>query len=358
MKIFHSDRHRLRDAQTELDAGRFVRPYESPSRVEMVRAELERRGLGPFETPGAFGRAAYERIHDPLYLAFLESAWADWAAAKRGADGAIHGEAIPNIWPSRRMGRRPDLSRPDLDIEVKLGWYALAAETAISNGTWEAACASADLALSAQAAVAEAAVAGGAPAAFALCRPPGHHAAADMFGGYCFLNNAALAAQGFIDQGAGRVAVLDVDFHHGNGTQSIFYERADVLTVSIHGDPDFAFPYYLGAADETGAGAGEGANLNLPLAKGAAWDAWSGALDQACARIEAFGAAALVVSLGVDAYEGDPISQFRLTGEDFIRMGARIGGLRRPTVLVMEGGYAVEAIGVNVANALEGLAGA
>ncbi len=352
MDVFFSSAHRLRDAAAELDGGRLVRPYERPERAEMVREEIERRGLGPVKAPAPLDRAALERVHAPDYLAFLESAWRDWAARRRGPDGAVFGEAIPNIWPSRRLGRAFDPTRPDLDIEVKLGWYALAAETAISAGTWEAACASAAVALSAQEAVAR-----GARAAFGLCRPPGHHAAADMFGGYCFLNNAALAAAAFRDQGAERVAVLDVDFHHGNGAQSVFYARSDILTVSIHGDPDFAFPYFLGAADETGEGPGEGANLNLPLPAGASWDVWSAALETACAAIEAHGAEALVVALGVDAFEGDPISAFKLTSADFTRIGARVARLGRPSVFVLEGGYAVAEIGVNVANTLEGFEG-
>jgi acetoin utilization deacetylase AcuC-like enzyme len=173
-----------------------------------------------------------------------------------------------------------------------------------------------------------------------------------MFGGYCFFNNAAIAAQAFRDGGAARVAVLDVDFHHGNGTQDIFYDRGDVLFVSLHGEPENAFPYFLGYADETGVGAGAGANLNLPMPQGTDYSVWGAALDRGCERIGAFGADALVVSLGADAYKDDPISFFKLDSDDFSRIGARIAGLGLPTLFVMEGGYAVSTLGVNTVNLL------
>ncbi|MGO9717117.1 MAG: histone deacetylase family protein, partial [Steroidobacteraceae bacterium] len=194
----------------------------------------------------------------------------------------------------------------------------------------------------------------GARAAFALCRPPGHHAARDLYGGYCFLNNAAIAAQYLRDQGAARIAILDVDFHHGNGTQDIFYDRADVLYVSLHGDPAEAFPYFSGYADETGAGAGQGYNLNLPLPRATEFAAWAGALDSALARVRSFGADALVVSLGVDTFAGDPISFFRLQSADFAAYGRMIGGCKLPTLFVFEGGYAVAEVGVNAVNVLSG----
>ncbi|HWV10926.1 MAG TPA: histone deacetylase family protein, partial [Pseudomonas sp.] len=197
-------------------------------------------------------------------------------------------------------------------------------------------------------------IANGAHSAFALCRPPGHHAAGDVMGGYCYLNNAAIAAQAFIDQGRRKVAILDVDYHHGNGTQSIFYTRSDVLFTSIHGDPAEEFPFFLGYADELGEGAGEGCNFNYPLPMGSDWDAWSAALEQACQRIGEHGAEVVVVSLGVDTYMEDPISQFKLDSPDYLTMGRRIAALGLPTLFVMEGGYAVEAIGVNAVNVLEG----
>ncbi len=177
-------------------------------------------------------------------------------------------------------------------------------------------------------------------------------------GGYCYLNNAAIAAQAFLDQGRRKVAILDVDYHHGNGTQDIFYQRSDVLFASIHGDPAEEFPFFLGFADELGEGAGEGYNFNYPLPMGSSWDAWSAALEQACQRIAEYGAEVLVVSLGVDTYMEDPISQFKLDSPDYLAMGRRIAALGLPTLFIMEGGYAVEAIGVNAVNVLEGFEGA
>jgi acetoin utilization deacetylase AcuC-like enzyme len=189
---------------------------------------------------------------------------------------------------------------------------------------------------------------------FALTRPPGHHAGADFFGGYCFINNAAGAAQACIDDGAGRVSVLDVDYHHGNGTQSIFYERADVLVQSIHGDPKTEYPYYLGHADETGSGGGTGFNWNYPLPAGTDAATWFDALEAACSRIRGFRPEVLVVSLGVDTFVRDPISKFRLDTPDYLQLGARLAALRLPTLFVLEGGYAVAEIGANVAGVLRG----
>ncbi|MEL6773503.1 MAG: histone deacetylase family protein [Pseudomonadota bacterium] len=343
MIIIHTDRHRLRDAKTELHGGQLVRPFECPERVDHILARIAETGLGTPEAPEEHPMSRIAAVHDADYLAFLQRAWGDWVAAGNA------GEAMPTVWPSRRMPRTVIPS----DIEGQLGWYALAGETAISPGTWEAARAAADVALTAADRVA-----GGAPGAFALCRPPGHHAAQDMYGGYCFLNNAAIAAQALRDSGAERVAVLDVDFHHGNGTQAIFYDRQDVFFASLHGDPAEAFPHFLGGAEETGWGAGKGANANFPLPRGTGWPAWSAALEAALARIAGHGAEALVVSLGVDTFKEDPISFFTLDSPDFIAMGRAIAAASLPTVFVMEGGYAVAEIGVNTVNVLAGFEGA
>jgi acetoin utilization deacetylase AcuC-like enzyme len=191
----------------------------------------------------------------------------------------------------------------------------------------------------------------------ALTRPPGHHAGRDFFGGYCFINNAAIAAQALLDAGAARVAVLDVDYHHGNGTQSLFYERADVLTVSIHGDPRSEYPFYLGHGDECGQGAGEGFNLNIPLAPGTDFAHWRAALVSAVERVKDYAPDAMVVALGVDTFEGDPISGFKLRSEDYLQLGRDLAAARLPVVFTLEGGYAVSAMGVNVVNVLEGFVG-
>ena len=235
-----------------------------------------------------------------------------------------------------------------------MGYYSFDAGTPITAGTWQAAQSSADVAVTAAKLLAE----GGHPAIFALCRPPGHHAAADLYGGYCFLNNAAIAAQYLIDGGAERVAILDVDYHHGNGTQAIFYDRPDVLFLSLHGDPREEYPFFLGWADERGDGPGEGFNVNYPLPWGTGFPAWSEALEDACKRVADYAPDVLLVSLGVDTFKGDPISKFRLESDDFTTYGARIARLGLPTLFVMEGGYAVEQVGVNTVNVLQGFAGA
>jgi acetoin utilization deacetylase AcuC-like enzyme len=220
------------------------------------------------------------------------------------------------------------------------------------EGTWEAVRASQDVALTAAEVVACGA------SVFALCRPPGHHAGPRFAGGYCYLNNAAIGAERLREAGAARVSVLDIDYHHGNGTQAIFYARGDVQVVNIHADPMTEYPYFLGHADERGAGDGEGCNLNLPLPPGTGFAAWGAALEIGCAAIADFRPDALVVSLGVDTFRGDPISRFRLETSDYRAVGRRIRALGLPTLFVMEGGYAVEAIGVNAVGVLEGFEGA
>jgi acetoin utilization deacetylase AcuC-like enzyme len=338
MMTVYSEKHFLRNASTELYRGELVRPHECAERAEFVLDRVQATGLGDIVSPEQFGLEPVLRVHDAQFVDFLGSAWKDWVATGN------KGEAIPDCWPARRMVQRiPD------SISGKLGYYAMAAETSISAGSWEAACASADVALTAAARISV-----GARGVFALCRPPGHHAARDLYGGYCFLNNAAIAAQYLRDHGSSRVAVLDVDFHHGNGTQDIFYERSDVLFSSIHGDPLDAFPYFAGYADETGAGEGVGYNQNLPLPRGSDFSAWRAALDTALARIDRFAPSALVVSLGVDTFEHDPISFFKLRTDDFTQYGRLIGALRIPTLFVLEGGYAVAEIGVNAVNVLQG----
>jgi acetoin utilization deacetylase AcuC-like enzyme len=341
MKTVFSDDHRLQFAQGELYGGEFVTPFERPSRVEYILRELRQRKMLDIVAPKPLDMRTARQVHDKGLLRFLENAWSEWVAA------GYRGEIIPTGFPARGMRQRCPAH-----IDGKVGYYALSMETAMTAGTWEAAKSSAAVALTAQKMVA-----GGEEAVFALCRPPGHHAHHDLYGGYCFLNNAAIAAQAFRNEGAGRVAILDVDFHHGNGTQDIFYERNDVLFCSLHGQPEDAFPYFLGYKDEKGRGEGEGFNLNYPMPPGTAYDNWSVALEDACRKIKRFGPDAVVVSLGVDTFEKDPISFFKLKSEDFTAYGARIAKLKKPTLFVMEGGYAIEAIGVNTVNVLVGFLG-
>ncbi|MBE2274926.1 MAG: histone deacetylase family protein [Rhodobacteraceae bacterium] len=338
MITIFSDRHRLQSVDTEFYRGKWMDAFEIPRRAELVLEAVGRADLGPVIAPDSFDIEPVLAVHDAAFVRFLETIWADWLAEV----GDI--PAYPNIWPPRRTRMIPT-TRPG----AELGRYAVDMSSPVLAGTWEAARAAVDCALTGARLVND-----GAPAAFALCRPPGHHAGRDYFGGYCFLNNAAIAAQHFRDTGAGRVAVLDIDYHHGNGTQDIFYDRADVLTVSIHADPVQEYPYYIGFADETGTGAGQGCNLNLPLPWGSGFAAWGAALETALARIAAFAPDRLVVSLGVDAFEEDPISRFTLKSADFLEAGRRIGALGIPALFVLEGGYAIEAIGTNAVNVLQG----
>ncbi len=338
MLTFYSDDHRLHHLQGEMVAGEPKPCFEMPARADHVLARVRERGLGEVRPSTDFGLAPVARIHTTEYLDFLQTAWDRWAAEGNRAD------LSPGVFPARHLrAKRPD------DLYGQLGYHSFDGFAGITAGTWQAIYTAAQLALTGQQEVAN-----GAQGAFALCRPPGHHASADVMGGYCYLNNAAIATQAFVDQGAARVAILDVDYHHGNGTQSIFYERSDVLVASIHASPSFDYPHFLGYADESGAGAGEGFNLNLPLAAASGWDAWGAALDTACRAIAHCAPDALVISLGVDTYKDDPISRFRLDSPDYLRIGQAIAGLGRPTLFVMEGGYAVEEIGINAVNVLEG----
>jgi len=343
MDIIYSEDHRKRASKTELYGGELLPPFECPERMDFILEAIEKTSLGTIHSPKDFGRDPITAIHDEGFVTFIETCWQEWVAA------GFKGEAIASVWPSRSM---PSPRIPSF-IDGKMGYYTLASETSISAGTAEAAYTSAQVALTA----ADAIMKGQAQMMFALCRPPGHHASKDQFGGYCFYNNAAIAAQHMRDQGAAKVAILDVDFHHGNGTQAIFYDRDDVLFLSLHGDPAEAFPYFLGYAEETGLGAGEGYNVNYPMPPKTPYSKWSEALDDALGRIRAFGADSLIVSFGADTFENDPISFFKLTSADFIDMGRRIATINLPTLTVMEGGYAVSEVGTNTVNLLLGMEG-
>lgn len=342
MITFYNHLHAQHQGKVEMFRGALVPCFEVPARADHVLAELQRRKLGTVQHPHAFDDAALERIHSPRYLRFLATAWDQWVALDPANAST---DILPSVWPTRTF--RTDIE-PD-NFAAKVGLYSYDAGSPFTAGTWVAARAGAHCALSAAQQLVQ-----GDRAAFALSRPPGHHAGADFFGGYCFLNNAALAAQHLRDAGMAKVAVLDIDYHHGNGTQAIFYDRPDVFFASIHGDPRTEYPFYLGHADETGSGAGQGANLNIPLPRGTDFARWSAALDHSLQAIQSFGADALVVSLGMDTFEGDPISGFLLQSADYLRVGQRLAAAGLPTALVFEGGYAVKQVGVNAVNVLEG----
>ena len=355
MITIYSEKHRLRNAKTELFGGVLVAPYENPSRADIILERVKSEKLGEIIEPDEFGMEPVLALHDAGFVEFLQTAWEEWSQTE------YKGEAIPTCWPARRMSTRiPNY------IDGKVGYYALSSETSISEGTWEAAIASKNVALTGAelllkahsgTSVSTPLNANSAQGVFSLCRPPGHHAAFDMFGGYCFLNNAAIAAQWFRDNGIERVAILDVDFHHGNGTQDIFYQREDVLYLSLHGDPRDAFPHFSGYSDETGQDAGVGATFNCPLPPGTNFKTWCNKLKDSLTKIDQFGADVLVVSLGVDTFEKDPISFFKLKSEDFLSIGQLLADLNLPTLFVMEGGYDIKELGINVVNVLQGFEG-
>ena len=306
--------------------------------MEYILNEIKTRKLGAILDPVNFDMDIIYKIHDKKYVDFLNNAWNEWVAL------GFKGEAIPTVYPSRSMNS----DVVPTFIEGKLGYYCLANETSISEGTVEAAYESVKVALTAADMLDEE------KSVFALCRPPGHHASKDQYGGYCFFNNVAIAAEKLKEKGAKRIFILDIDFHHGNGTQAIFYDRSDVFFVSLHGDPKNAFPHFLGHADEKGSGEGVGYNCNYPMPPGTPYDVWTKSLDDSISKIQNFSPDALIVSLGVDTYENDPISFFKLKSDDFFDVGRKIASINLPTLFVMEGGYAIKEIGVNTVNTLKG----
>lgn len=340
MQVFFAPHHAGHHSSQFLRHGRFMRSRDVPARAENILAALRRDGHSLIEAP-SHGLRPIAAVHTPEYLAFLETAWAEW----RKIEGASE-DVFPYIFPVRGM----DNGYPS-SVVGRAGYHMHDMWAPIGEHTWKVATDSASLAVEAAEHVLK-----GERRAYALCRPSGHHAFADMGGGNCFLNNAAIAVQ-HLRGGFGRVALIDVDVHHGNGSQGIFYRRDDVLFVSLHRDPTDYHPYFAGYAHERGAGAGLGFNLNLPLPARAEDDAFLAALEAACARIAVFGAEALVVSLGVDAHEADPTAGLAVTFDGFRRIGARLAALGLPTVLVQEGGYNIETIARCVAGALAGFEG-
>lgn len=347
MRVVSSAEH-LRHAPTrELADGRVVAIHETPDRAETIRAALEADGgFEPVE-PTDHGAGPITSVHDPAMLAFLENVWRDWLASERTAD-----EVFPDTFslPGYREGMGP--GREPASPRGRIGRWCFDTATPIVEGTYPAARAAVDVALTAADLVL-----GDERFAYGLCRPPGHHAARAMFGGYCYLNNAAIVAQDLMRRGGEPVAILDVDYHHGNGTQQIFYARGDVLYVSLHGDPDRAYPYRSGFPEETGTGPGKGANVNLPLPLGCTNEAYLVNLDRGLEAIAAFGGSIVVVSLGIDTYGRDPICDLALTTEAYYEAGARVAALGRRIVVLQEGGYYVPHLGENVRNWLRGLQG-
>ncbi len=350
MQAFFSPDQLLHDPQQFMRLGVIRKPTDLPTRAEALHHALDTCAI-PVSVPPDYGRAPLEGVHSIDYLDYLEHAYTRWTALRQ--QGLEPGdEVLPNLSPfySGQLGqRRPPCPSPS--IVAQTGYYISDLSCPIGPHTWHSVLRSAHAAVAA----AETVCAGDA-AAYALCRPSGHHTHRDRASGFCYVNNNAIAAQRLL-QAYGRVAVLDVDAHHGDGTQNIFYSNADVLTISTHADPTNYFPFYTGYAHERGYGAGEGCNLNLPLAHGSGNAEFFIALDKACAALSSFAPRALVLALGFDTYKDDPISVLKLDFDAYRAVGERVRLLGLPTVVVQEGGYMVEAIGPGLEAFLQGLHG-
>jgi acetoin utilization deacetylase AcuC-like enzyme len=340
MKAIFDDRQYRHDPKHFMANG-VVQPCpEQPGRIDVLRRGAEAAGCS-FEVPNDAGMGPIAALHSPQYLTFLQNIHARW----QHIEGASE-EVIPNIHPLSRRGSYPK------SAVGQAGFHQADTACPIGAHTWEAAYWSAQVAITGADLVAD-----GEGAAYALSRPPGHHAFGDVAGGFCYLNNAGIAAERLRTKGF-RPAILDVDVHHGNGTQGIFYARDDVLTLSIHAGTERFYPFFWGQAHERGEGRGRGYNLNLPLARGTGDEGYLKTLDVALGHIKAFGADVVVVALGLDAYEGDPFKGLAITTPGFARIGAAIAGLGLPTLFVQEGGYLCDELGQNLTSTLSGFKGA
>jgi acetoin utilization deacetylase AcuC-like enzyme len=346
LRYVYSPKHLLHNPDTENIAGTPTPIYEVPQRAERIREALERDGAFKQEDPTEHGREPIVAVHEPAMVRYLEKAWSDWRTTSATA------QAIPDtiLHPALREGMGP--AREPRSPLGRLGYWCWETMNPIVPGTYEAARSAVDVALTAADLVLD-----GEAAVYGLCRPPGHHAPRAAFGGYCFLNNAAIVAQYLVERTGEPVAILDVDYHHGNGTQQIFYGRGDVLYVSLHGHPDRAYPYFTGFEDETGAEGGIGANLNLPLPAGCGDDEYLVALDRGLEAIAGSRGSTVVVSLGFDTYGQDPIADFALTTPAYHEMGRRVAASRRQLVILQEGGYHVPHLGENARQWLRGAEG-
>ena len=349
MRVVYSPAHLEHDATTQTSMGVQIPASEIPARAEQIRGTLERDGGFEFLAPTEHGEAPITAVHDPGLLAFMRDAWQDTVRA-----GITNGFLAPETIASAFVyeGMSDALRREPPHIAGRSGYRALDTSSPIVAGTYAAARGAVDVALTAVDLVL-----GGETAAYGLCRPPGHHAARSMYGGYCYFNNAAIAAEAITRQTGEPVSILDVDYHHGNGTEQIFWRRGDVLYVSLHAHPDREYPYFLGWPDETGEGPGEGANLNLPLPAGTSDEAYLEALERGLGRIASHPGSVLVVSLGFDTYRLDPLGDFALTTEVYHEVGRRAAALGKRLVILQEGGYYVPALGDNALAWLRGAEG-
>ena len=353
MQVVYSPAHLGHDITVETFMGMPGPANEVAERAERIRLALEADGGFPVVGPTAHGHPPITAVHDPGLVRFLEVAWSELRA-----QGIERPFLSADTYPNRAMFEGMSdaavaaLVREPLHAGGRAGYWGLDSAAPLVAGTYVAALASVDVALTAVDLVL-----GGAPAAYGLCRPPGHHAARSMYGGYCFFNNAAIAAEAIVRASGERVAILDVDYHHGNGSQQIFWRRGDVRYTSIHADPDIDYPYFLGRADETGEGDGAGENLNIPLRRGTTNEEYLVAVDRALEAIAAVPGGVIVVSLGFDTYGLDPIGRFALTTDVYHEVGRRTASLGRRLVILQEGGYHRPSLGENARAWLRGAEG-
>lgn len=345
MKVVYTLRHRHHHPRFEVEGGQLQAPFEHPGRAEIIQAALAADDSFEFVAPDDWGTAPIEAVHHAGLIEFLEHGWELY----QRANGPTH-DVVPDVFALAGLRDGMGPGTEPTSIDARLGWWCFETTTPLTQGTFDAARSSVDVALTAADLVL-----GGERVAYGLCRPPGHHASRSLYGGYCFFNNAAIVAQHLATTTGSKVAVLDVDYHHGNGTQQIFYERADVQFVSLHGDPARAYPYLTGHRDEIGAGEGIGSTSNYPLPERTDDDAYVATLTAACGEIASFGAEMVVVSLGMDTYYDDPISDLAVTPDGFVRCGALVRELDLPTVVLQEGGYATDELGENVRSWLSGV---
>jgi acetoin utilization deacetylase AcuC-like enzyme len=353
MRVVYSPAHLAHDPAFETVMGQPIPANEVAERAELIRAALAADGGFSFVEPTDHGLDPILAVHDQGLVRFLEEAWSELERSGLG-HAALIPEAMSVSGLFEGIGAdSPFRDREPTEINGRAGRWALDTSTPIVAGTYGAARAAVDVALTAV----DLCLDGGGRAVYGLCRPPGHHAARSMYGGYCFFNNAAIAAEAICRRTAEPVAILDLDYHHGNGTQQIFWRRGDVLYVSLHADPERQYPYYLGWADETGEGPGLGANLNLPLPAGTDDTAYLAALERALERIAEFGGSTVVVSLGFDTFRHDPICDFALTTDVYHEIGRRVAASGKRLVILQEGGYYRPALGENARTWLRGAYG-
>ncbi|MFT5706098.1 MAG: acetoin utilization deacetylase AcuC-like enzyme [Oceanospirillaceae bacterium] len=339
MKLIHCDEHHQHAGAKEMRYDKMIPMSDTPERIDLILHALQKAGFNDLIKAQHYDLTAVYKIHDTAFVSFLESAYDLWKA-EFGPD---------SFATAYTFGMRGMAQHPNASVHSMLAYYTFDVCVPFVEGTYKAIRSAVNVALTGVDLILA-----GERSVFSLCRPPGHHASQDLAGGYCYLNNVAIAAQAYLDAGKSKVAILDVDYHHGNGTQRVFYERDDVFFVSLHASPIAEYPFLMGYPQETGAGAGEGFNLNLAMDKGTEFAEYVVQLEFALAQIAKYQPDILLISLGVDTYIDDPVGGFKLLTEDYLKMGALIAQCNLPTHFVMEGGYAFAALGSNVTNVISG----